>query len=188
MPDRDASKQPPQLWAPGDRITAERLNRLVGAIRANQGTISPARQARIGEYAPGIVCQQFEVAAIYGEYIAAREYTGTSDEAISDYPNIQHVEYIARPYLLRTSIFTRSISGTTYHYSYSGVQSRTSTNAADGEDTEDQIITPSYQVGDIIYAIRPIVPGLLVMDSYGDYIQWIDLNIDGRMWAAEATE
>jgi hypothetical protein len=61
---------------------------------------------------------------------------------------------------------------------------RTATNADD--DEEAQIIVPAYEVDDIIIGFTGIRGGTNISDDNDDPVIWMDLNIDGRMWAKDA--
>ena len=87
--------------------------------------------------------------------------------------------YIAKGQLIRNSVVARA--GITY--TYSAVDTRT---ADDGAATEDQVIVPSYTVDDEIYAMRGINRGSGVFSDPNSTqkIEWLDLNLDARAWAA----
>ncbi len=83
---------------------------------------------------------------------------------------------VALPWLLRQTPFNGQIyNGVTYNYT--GIHVRTATQAA---VTETQRITPEYVLGDVIYVARLIRGGTGVSQN----LESIDLNIDGRCWAA----
>lgn len=68
-------------------------------------------------------------------------------------------------------------------YVYHNPQHRTATL---GGETEEQFITPSYQVGEELLAKR--LPSSRINDEAGKMIVWIDENLIGRCWAAENEE
>lgn len=68
-------------------------------------------------------------------------------------------------------------------YVYHNPQHRTATL---GGETEEQFITPSYQVGEELLAKR--LPSSRIDDEAGKMIVWIDENLIGRCWAAENEE
>ena len=83
--------------------------------------------------------------------------------------------YIAKPWLLRKTPFDgKTRNGFTY--TYSGSQSRESNN---GSTTENQELIPGYVINDIIYAIS--TPTDVKIEE--EFVTWVDLNVDGRMWA-----
>lgn len=67
------------------------------------------------------------------------------------------------------------IDGTTVSYSSVTKNSRIATV---GTETQDQILTPDYYVGEIIY-------GFYAPDGTYD---WIDLNVAGRQWAEDLSD
>ena len=68
-------------------------------------------------------------------------------------------------------------------YVYHSPQHRTATL---GANTEEQYITPVYQVGEEILARR--LPSSRINDDDDNMIVWIDENLIGRCWAAENEE
>jgi hypothetical protein len=89
------------------------------------------------------------------------------DEASSAATNVN----IYKPYKLRGSITTESISGDTVNYSAYGTD-KMSRTATIGSESEKQVIIPYILTGDSIFAEYDVI---------GD--KWVDLNIDGRAWA-----
>lgn len=85
---------------------------------------------------------------------------------------------VAKPYLIRRTPFDGSGRGN-FTYVYSSDFERTSTSTIDAS-TEDQIVVPSYEVGDEIH-IRRVNGGDLIGDGLSD-ILWIDCN-ESRCWA-----
>lgn len=85
--------------------------------------------------------------------------------------------FVARPWTLRES----SAFPSGYDYTYTDANERT---ASDGTSTETQQITPSYEVGEQIIAIRVITR---INHDVGEDevpIKWVDVNTAGRAWAA----
>lgn len=68
-------------------------------------------------------------------------------------------------------------------YTYHTAQYRTAT---EGAETEEQYITPSYQVGEELLVRR--LPSSRINDDDDQMIVWIDENLIGRCWAAENEE
>ena len=63
--------------------------------------------------------------------------------------------------------------------------------ASKGNVEETQAVVPAYVVGDEIYAVKllPQQTGIKVKDGTNSYeTVWLDLNLDGRAWAAESQE
>lgn len=53
------------------------------------------------------------------------------------------------------------------------------------ETTFTESILPFYKVGDTVYGQR-IAAGLGISGGDGNTIEWLDLNVDGRSWRADA--
>lgn len=180
-------------WQRGDPLTAKHLNEPVDAIvRLHAGVAPPSQVRSRGNPAPFEV-RAFKVLAdlsdddpsVQGDYVwCERQGGSTSSEGEGDRIAV------AKPYLLRRTTWdteanggdAESRNGVTYEYT-SGYE-RTATITATGQE-EDQIIVPSYQAGDVIYAVRGVMGGTGVeIDNNGDTtaVEWLDLNADGRMW------
>lgn len=96
---------------------------------------------------------------------------------------------ILKPWLLRTTYWESldeagdpiERAGVTYVYTSSNERIA----SKEGEDDEAQRITPSYLPEDVIFAIRGVYGGLeqQTTSTSGQNNKWMDLNIDGRMWA-----
>lgn len=97
-----------------------------------------------------------------------------------------HVFEIARPYTLQRTPFdgqTIAYPGNeSISYAYTSSRQRT---AVRGVDTEIQVITPDYFVGDQVLAILVTTD---LRDSEGTLITWMDLNTAARAWALEPEE
>jgi hypothetical protein len=84
---------------------------------------------------------------------------------------------VAKPWTLRRGVeFPAGPS-----YEYHTANHRTATQ---GEDTEEQYITPTYEVGEELLVMR--VPSSHIEDGGGNMIVWVDMNNAGRAWAVEA--
>ena len=109
-----------------------------------------------------------------GDYLLARELdTGTEGTRIFT---------VAKPYLLRMAPFDgETRNGITY--AYTDVNTRTATNEDDESITE--VITPSYQADDIIYAMTGITGGTGVYDEDDIEVEWVEVSgaSGARMWA-----
>jgi len=169
----------PDFFSKGEPLTGLRskLNALVTVARADRTGVSPPRQRDESGLKLSPTVQQFTVVEVQGDYLICNPRTGNTD---TDATRI----FVAKPYLLRTSITTRD----SIDYVEVDAQSRVATNA--DADTEDQVIVPSYVVDDIIYAINTISGGTDVesgsQTQTQEEIEWIDLNVDGRAWAKSA--
>lgn len=188
MPDRNIPNQnlrPNRLrrWKVGDPFSASHLNEAVEAVMRLMGGANPAQQvvAR-GEVTPAAP-RMFRVLTVEADYIRCESQDGTFEN-----DGNEDVWNIAKPYLLRRTPFegtdasgaTRTRNGITY--SYADNESRTATLTATGA-TEDQAIVPSYQAGDILYAIGPMATGVRFdRDDDTVDVEWLDLNTDGRTW------
>jgi hypothetical protein len=182
-------------WIKGEPLTAARLSEMVNALnqlaaKGNYGGLSSPPG--------GAVAAQFWVKdARYGDFVVCNHYDGAT-EPDDDTP----VVLVAKPPQLRKTRYNNAEarSGETYTFADADLNAdpplpivRTATNEDD--DTEDQVIIPNYEVGDVIYAIKSVIRGTGVVTippnvSAGDgncqYIEWLDLNVDGRAWAKKA--
>lgn len=102
----------------------------------------------------------------------------SSDYLITD----NNIKVAKPPYLRQEPFDGQTISGVLYTYKSSEVRSATRSS-----DTEDQIITPGYSVGDTIFAIKGILSntvGTTGVQFQDKELEWLDLNVDARQWAA----
>lgn len=129
---------------------------------------------KLNTHLPASVAQ-FLYKSSDGDYIVCRAFDGTEtgvDVAV------------AKPYLLRPSMTTRGV----FTYTYTSDVERQSTDTGDSS-TEDQIVTPSYLTDEVIYAARVrrgtgvVTDGVVGEQANAEPILWLDLNVDGRMWA-----
>ena len=67
-------------------------------------------------------------------------------------------------------------------YSYSVVSGKFQRTATLAPDSEKQVITPGFVVGDLIVADRGVIGGTGLAN-----VEWMDQNRDGRAWAKKAT-
>lgn len=163
----------PRPFRPGDPLPgARRLNELADPL-----TRLGIPAASIGEappLAPYMQIVQVKLNFILDDYLQGVEYRRYSDGTeVEGTANI----LFALPWLLRKSPF----DGQTYNgvtYTYTGLHVRTATRDT---DTETQRITPDYVLGDILYMARLVRNGSGVANG----IRSVDLNVDGRCWAAE---
>ena len=155
----------------GDAITATRWNQLVDPIndslRAATGSrpVSPVKAAKPTH-------QRFRVKSVGIDVLICREWDGTTEGAID--------VNVALPYLLqRTPFDGNTRNGVTYTYTNNFTRT-----ASDGSTVETQRITPDYVVDDEIVAVAvgTVLGGFNEITS-----DWIDANLDGRAWAAEAS-
>lgn len=110
--------------------------------------------------------KQFRVKSVYADLLVCRTWDG-ADEGGEDV-------LVAKPYLLRRSPFDgQTRDGISYAYT-----SHFERTATLDEETEDQVIVPSYVEDDLIYGISNIEGGTNVTNA-----EFLDINADGRAWA-----
>ena len=110
----------------------------------------------------------------------------SDDHIVCKYIGIDGVAYasdinVAKPYLLRRTPFDGvARAGITYTYTASNTRT-----ASDGVDQETQVIVPSYAAGEPVF-ISSVQPhtGVVLSDVN---LRLVDMNIDARAWAKEAT-
>lgn len=91
---------------------------------------------------------------------------------------------IAKPTKLQFSIDSETIDGTVVTYTLYDTTNQTrhaSAGVAPNTTEEDQVIVPRYLVDDLIYVASART---LVLDADNKDLGLIDVNIDGRAWAA----
>jgi hypothetical protein len=162
-------------WRVGERLDASKLNRTVHAVNVALQGLQSARNVYPGiPELPGVVVRQFKLVG-----------SGSDDKLLGQEIDSAGVigdnAWIAKPYLLRyTPFHEQTRNGIEYTYS-----SYTQRTADDGEDTETQVVVPSYVSGDLIYAVRGVVGGTTVTLSGTPPppVEWLDLNVDSRAWA-----
>jgi len=153
------------------------MNRAARAINRLRGGVAPPRQLFDTRPKGAVIIALFKVVSVQADYLVCNPYDGI--EAGTD------AAYVALPYLLRRSPFDGTMrAGITYTYT-SNIQ-RT---ASDGSDTETQVIVPSYEVGDLIFAVQGVTRGTAAESTDAANItkplDWLDLNTDGRAWAKD---
>lgn len=174
--ERDNVIPNPKRVSPGSELSASAYNLIVDNVIRNKTGIDQPKQSkffRINSTLPEI--RQFKVVSEHGDYLKANPYDGAES-------NTDVEILIAKPYLLRQSLASRNSLTFTY--------SSNTRTADDGSETEDQVVVPSYVVGDVIYAMRNVQGGTSVnisINGIDKKVVWLDLNIDGRAWAKEAT-
>jgi len=158
----------------GEEISAAEWNLITEAInRRNTGIDGPSTVSR------GLVAdnlkkpfRQVKIKGILDDHLSCVEFDGTND---GDPINI------AKPYQLRRSLLTHN----DVTFVHSSATQRTASAA--GEDDETQVIVPAYVIDDIIIAFQNILGGTNAKDLDGKPFRWMDLNIDARAWAKQAT-
>lgn len=160
---------------PNDPVTAQGQMDVIRSIRElSSGVRPPTSLDGPGTFA-GVTA--FFVVSVDSDFLVCRIQ---SDEGTQD--NDGDTVFVVKPYLLRNSITSRN--GITFTYSATDTR-----QADDGATTEDQVVVPSYVAGDIIYAV-PVDNGLASVTAVAadgsTTPEYLDLNVDGRAWAATA--
>lgn len=168
-------------WRRGDALSAKKLRaqttRGIGGVSTSRGGVSQIGGGgaigidppKVVPYRP-IVRMRFKSQG--NDYIVCRRWDGTTE-------GTEDVR-VAKPWKLRHDADN-----------YGTVTSLATTSASEvdvddgggGEDAETWIITPSYETNDEIYALAVGGTGVTVS---GDELRFIDMNVDGRAWRAEA--
>lgn len=162
----------PEGWLTGELVSAKKLNQMADGLARLDTGVATAEVPLIQR--PLLQVFQLKINFILGDYLQGREYRVYDDD--STFEGTVDIS-VARPWLLRRTPF----DGVTYNgvtYTYVDEQTR---NAVSGPDSEVQRITPDYVLGDIIYCCREVLGGTGVSVS----LRALDMNVDGRCWAAE---
>lgn len=162
-------------WRRGEKIEASRLSAVTKRINSLSDSFGSPKQVAGGTASVVPEIRRFRVVSVETDYLYCNTWDGVTqgDVAVK----------VVLPYLLRRTPFdgyTRN--GITYTYT-----SDTEREADDGSDTETQVIVPSYVVDDEIYAVRNVTGTSGVRDSDNVPVDWLDLNVDGRAWAKQAS-
>lgn len=168
-------------WRRGDEITARRLDSTARVVQQLHGAVEPPRQVVRTRQTQQVQVRQFRVVAVYGDFVTCARLDGTYENEAED----DDQTYVAKPYLLRRTPFD-GYSRNDISYAYTDDVTRTATDADD--NTETQVVVPSYVFGDIIYAVTNVDGGTGVeVDTGKERLtpEWLDINADGRAWAKE---
>jgi len=167
MPRRTIDKSVPRFRSGMMALPVRQMNAIVDAVnRPAIGVSAPATRQPKGKSggAPVLV---LTLVAHNGDYLECEDA-------------LANTYYVAKPYEIRRTPFDGiTISGITYTY-----VSNSERDATDGVDTETQFITPSYVVGNEIYAVK-VQGDTGVNDPTPVPIIYIEMN-QGRAWAYEA--
>ena len=165
----------PDAWKRGQPVSARKLDQLRdGLDRLIEGTTTEQLRSEQRVFRQIF---QAQIAQISGDYLDVREYR----EYPVGPPFVGTTQIlVARPWLLRRSPFDGG-SWNGIGFTYSDDQTRTATQAA---TTEVQRITPAYVIGDVIFCAGQVYGGVGV-DQGGLALVALDMNVDGRSWAAE---
>ena len=160
-------------WKKGDPVKAAHLNEVVEAIEeedSKRQKVTPPVRVNPFSLAPPI-SRRFRIKSVQGDYLTCRTWNGVVEGG--------NDVLVAKNYLLRNSIVSRG--GISYTYT-----STTERTANDGADTENQVVVPSYVVNDEIFAIPFQKGGTGAENPSGGYVNYLDINSDGRAWAKKA--
>jgi len=124
-----------------------------------------------------IVVAQYQESNAQGGHLVVRKLKGLFANAEVEATAVT----AALPYLLRPQINSRAgIDYTSKDYTTTR-QKRIATLQSDPDQTQTEVITPSYRANDWILALR-FDTGLEFQEKK---IELLDINIDGRHWAQE---
>lgn len=133
--------------------------------------------------------KQFQLVAVFGDYVTAREWDGTNQGALTKIAKPHHLRRSPFDLQSETVLVEDPVSGNTTYtiaYEYRSHTFRIATITKQGVTlsvVEKQVPTPFYKTGaSLIYAIEP-ENGTAAVDESGEDITWIDLNADARAWA-----
>ena len=155
-----------RLLRSSDQHRAVPSKGLLATVTTRGTTYSNVRDPAM---ASSSMMQTFKITAIGDNDLTCVTYDGATSGTTT--------YQIARPWLSRRYTWdTLTINGVTY--AYVDAQKRTATS---GTTTEIQRITFAYTVGDMIIAAQ-----VSQVSDYGTW-EWLDLNMDGRDWAREAS-
>lgn len=161
---RHRRKEQPKVKKWDDLAKAtDNFNRGVDAPRQNTD------RGLLGQVEMG----QFRIVSVEDEVLVCREWDGSV-------VGTQDIN-IAKPPELRTTFLSHG--AVTFAYT----DSVTRVASAAGESNETQVIVPSYEVNDVIFAVRRIRRGTGV--KLGDAavaVEWLDLNVGARAFAKQA--
>lgn len=165
---------------------AAKLSKMARAVNRNSAALDPPSQV------DRLIIPQFQMFKLNLEdgnfyegwdYIAGHFWDGTTASF--------RRKIILKPWFLR-GVYWNSIGGVGQDparndITYTQTSDQQRTAHKEGEDDEIQRIIPSYTTGDRIIAIRGVYGGFDVESVSGarhpERAEWMDLNVDGRMWA-----
>lgn len=148
-------------------LTMPQANDIVGAFYAGPYAVGKTRWVLFGAAGGNIQCR---VASEFGDYLTVIKInSGTTVGTLFD---------VAKPYALRKTPFDGvTINGVTRVYSTN--LTRVASNSLFGQS---EIIVPNYNLGaDIIYIAGVDHSDVFVSSAE---LKFVDLNMDGRVWAA----
>ena len=128
-----------------------------------------------GSGASGV--QQLKIVAQYDDYLACYPWDDVQGLGTT-------LVNVAKPWLLRRAPFDGTSGRNGITYAYSNAYTRVATK---GTSTETEVITPSYQPNDVIYAVSGAT-GFNFSVTIGGIatpMQAVDQNADGRTWQTQ---
>jgi hypothetical protein len=139
----------------------------IGTTKALAAEISAEVGGGIGSGATGSISlvQMFRVKSVQGDYLTCRTWDGTTDGAAD--------VYVAKPYLLRNSLTSRG----SIQFTYTTTQQRTAMLAG---QVEIQMVTPAYDVNDLIWAAQCATA--VVLPGTQTAVSWQEISGE-RVWA-----
>jgi len=157
-------------------VQATRANRIRPGVgyKLKRTTGGVILQINRGGARGGLALYRFKV--MDEDFIVCRTWDGTN-EGDKDV-------LIAKPPKLQFQIESETIDGTVVTYTDYDTDAQTRhASAGDPPDVteEDQVIVPRYLVDDLIYVMSAKT---LIVDDDGNDLGLIDINVDGRAWAA----
>lgn len=168
---RNASDQKARLFRRGQRtIPARQINQLVEGINKPLVGVNSLKQSDVLPKG-GSSVSVFYFVSDEGDYLICED---ESENQI----------LVAKPYELRRTPFDgETVNGISYTYT-----SNSERSADDGEDQEDQFITPDYVAGGEIYATKPKKgTGVETDDEPPAKVKYLEVD-QGRTWATPETE
>lgn len=155
----------------------DKLNAPILAVNQLLGGVKPPQQKKpdAANNPNPLQVKAFQIKSVESDWLVAEDGTR-----------------IAKPDTLLTSLWNGLEDEFGIFYEYKTPQVRTAfstivdpTTLEETEKEEDQIITPTYSVGQWIYAVKGIGGGGTgVIDNNDEKVEWLDLNADARAWAA----
>ena len=160
------------------------IRRVKDAVRAYETTGPTAVSRRTGHDVSAPSLAHFCVQSESDDYLNCKRITEWDSATNRPKTLSDETTKIAKPPLLRQSIYTQEVNGT-ITWIRNSINTRTATDSSD-LSTESQIIIPRYLVpsgdckGSVVLAVRGISGGTGVWIS-GEQLVW--QAIDARAWA-----
>ena len=160
-------------FSPREPITADNLQTLSRAIRANSRGVNSHRRV-LPDLGWANATYQFIITANdNANYLTCQLWDSEKGEA--DGVDVR----VSKPYLNQAATLNGYTDANGVSYTFTGIDALTALDTGSSV-SEDWVITLPYVVGDLIYAVGNVRGGI---DNAEDDVDFIDLNIDGRAWA-----